>query len=169
MCTQHVCMILVISSRTDWVSSKWQLAPGIYNGFGYAAHLGKKKGGSGCLGCREERRQPVVLIDIACISLTVSVSAWEDGLISLAPGLRFKHLSAAPPPSSSSVSQPVSPRVSPLLLASITGMMREAVQDCRRLQDWEALGWMGRWTGCPPSGLSAPHTSRAVRVIWPTP
>lgn len=62
--------------------------------------------------------------------LSVSVSASEDGLISSAPGLRFKHLSAFPPfPSTSSVSQPVSPRESSLLLSSITGMMREAVED----------------------------------------
>ena len=93
---------------------------------------------------------------------SVSVSALEDGLISSAPGLRFKHLSATPLLflSTSSVSQPVSPRESPLLLASITGMMRGAVEDCRRLQDWEALGWMDRQTGCVPSCISIPQTSR---------
>lgn len=59
------------------------------------------------------------------LSISASISALEDELISSAVGLRFKHLSGLFPSSSSSssspsVSQPVAPRVSPLLHASIT-------------------------------------------------
>lgn len=87
MCTQHVCRILLISPTTDRVSfkltdfvfltvaacSRGIQGVWIYNGFGYAAHLGKKKGGSGCLGCREERGQPIVLIGIASISPSLAL------------------------------------------------------------------------------------------------
>lgn len=91
------------------------------------------------------------------LSLSVSVSALEDGLISSAPGLRFKHLSALPFPSSSSVSQPVSP----LLHASITGISK--LWDTLYGSDLKDFyGEMDGWTGCLPSGLKGIETTRAL-------
>ena len=56
--------------------SQWRLGLGVFGAFrsimGSPAHLGKKKGASGCLGYREEKEQTIVLTDISSFSLSIS-------------------------------------------------------------------------------------------------
>ena len=83
------------------------------------------------------------------LALHLSVSALKDGLISSAPGLRFKHLSSSPP----SLPPPL----------SASQCLPESLPFCLPLlQAWWAKTW---WTACSWEALGWMAITRAVQVI----
>lgn len=142
----------VFSKLIDSCVSQRQLAPGVFRVFGSLMGLDMQLTSATKRRIRmsgmQRGERAANCTNRHCFHLSVSVSALEDWLISLAPGLRFKHLSA-PPSLFLFLCQPasVSQRVSPL--ACLYYGHDEG--SCGGLQAaCEAPGWTDRWTGCAP-------------------
>lgn len=152
----------------------------IYNGFENAAHLSKIKRGSGCLGCRGERGQPIVVIDIASISLCFHLCL--GGWINLISPRAEIQTSVCPPPFPSlrfpsipflflcqpaSVSQSVF-----LLLSSIIGNNeRSCIKHCGGLHQVWGDSWSHEWVDnivfkVASVSIRSPELYGKKRLIW---